>query len=730
MMLQLQDNLTQTNAVTRRAHLLAGLAVADVRLQRAITAARAGGFGELTDLRGLFVSDEHVDRLLRQSPGSPLWQSANGRSPHTPDDDWQAALKEARHRWQTITQNGRLAAVPLPLDLLIRRFHLSPLQTEALLLTLLPEFDLRYEPLLAYLQDDMTRKRPSVNLLLDLLAKSPTEKLALRDLFAANGRLRHTKLITCAPPAGQPDAPLLAHAVQPAASVVEFLLGQTTLDPALGAAAALQNGLNVAPPPHLDATTVARLQQANESAPVFLFYGPYGSGKRETAAFLAAVHNRPLLTLSLPDLLAAGLNLAEGVALALRDGRLHAAVLHFTGWDAILHDDQPPEAIWQQALDYPHTVIITGSESWQPRRRSQPRPIHAVSFAASGAQSRLSAWQQQLDADSDAFNLPPLANLFRLTPGQITDAAATARDLARWRQEPLQTGDLYAAARLHSNQRLSRLAVRLSPRHRWEEIILPADPLAQLRELVQRVQNKPTVYGRWQFDQKLSTGKGIAALFAGESGTGKTMAAGIIAGALGLDLYKIDLSAVVSKYIGETEKNLERIFSEATTSNAILFFDEADAIFGKRGEVNDSHDRYANLEVSYLLQRMERFDGIVILASNLQTNIDDAFTRRLDFIIEFPFPQKAERARIWQVSLPPALPLAEPVDFELLAERFELSGGNIRNAVLGAAFLAAAEDTAVHLRHFLHAARREYQKLGRLIDESLFALPQPEEPAP
>jgi SpoVK/Ycf46/Vps4 family AAA+-type ATPase len=253
--------------------------------------------------------------------------------------------------------------------------------------------------------------------------------------------------------------------------------------------------------------------------------------------------------------------------------------------------------------------------------------------------------------------------------------------------------------------------------------VLPEDTLAQLKEIVMRLRHQATVFDTWGYGQKLAYGKGMAALFIGESGTGKTMSADIIAGELGLDLYRIDLASVVSKYIGETEKNLEHIFSEATTSNAILFFDEADAIFGKRGEINDSHDRYANLEVSYLLQRMERFEGITILTSNLQTNIDDAFTRRLDFIIEFPFPQPTERAHIWQVSLPAALPLAETMDWELLAHRFELAGGNIRNAVLGAAFLAAAEDTAVHLRHFLHATRREYQKLGRLIDESLFVPP-------
>ncbi|MCA9957909.1 MAG: ATP-binding protein, partial [Anaerolineales bacterium] len=210
--------------------------------------------------------------------------------------------------------------------------------------------------------------------------------------------------------------------------------------------------------------------------------------------------------------------------------------------------------------------------------------------------------------------------------------------------------------------------------------------------------------------------------FAGESGTGKTMAADIMAHELGLDLYKIDLSSLVSKYIGETEKNLNRIFTEAATSNAILFFDEADAIFGKRSEVKDSHDRYANIEISYLLQRMETYDGVVILATNLRANMDDAFTRRLHFVVEFPFPETEDRERIWRVNVPAQTPLAADVDFHALAERFRLAGGSIRNIILAAAFLAATDGEALGMTHLLHATRREFQKMGRLIDKRLFQL--------
>jgi SpoVK/Ycf46/Vps4 family AAA+-type ATPase len=237
---------------------------------------------------------------------------------------------------------------------------------------------------------------------------------------------------------------------------------------------------------------------------------------------------------------------------------------------------------------------------------------------------------------------------------------------------------------------------------------------------VATVRGRPLVLDEWGVGQKLASSAGVTVLFAGVPGTGKTMAAEIFASELGLDLYKIDLSTVVSKYIGETEKNLEKIFNEAASSNAILFFDEADAIFGKRSEVKDAHDRYANIEISYLLQRMEMYDGVTILATNLRANLDEAFTRRLQFAVDFPFPEKEDRLRIWQTLFPPDVPHDPDLDFGLLAHRFKLAGGNIRNIIVSAAYLAAADGRNVTMGHLLHGTRRELQKMGRLIGEEDF----------
>ena len=270
---------------------------------------------------------------------------------------------------------------------------------------------------------------------------------------------------------------------------------------------------------------------------------------------------------------------------------------------------------------------------------------------------------------------------------------------------------------LYSSHHLDNLAIKIKPRYNWQDIVLPENEITILHEIVNTVRGQAMVLEKWGLSTKLVSSAGVSALFGGPPGTGKTLAAQVIAAELGMDLYKIDLSTVVSKYIGETEKNLERIFSQAKNSNAILFFDEADAIFGKRSEVKDAHDRYANIEVGYLLQRMESYDGVVILATNLRANMDDAFTRRLQFVIDFPFPDEQQRADIWKVLFPPELPRAKDVTFEAFARQYRMAGGNIRNVIVQAAFLAANNGEIVTNAHLLHGVKRELQKMGRLINE-------------
>ena len=318
------------------------------------------------------------------------------------------------------------------------------------------------------------------------------------------------------------------------------------------------------------------------------------------------------------------------------------------------------------------------------------------------------------------IDLSLLAGQFQLTTDQVVDTVHTAVDMAVQENQPLENQHLFAAARIHSAARLSTVARKINPRYAWRDLILPDEQITMLRELVDTVRFRGVVLDDWGAGKKLVPSAGITSLFAGPPGTGKTMAADVMAGELGMDLYKIDLSGVVSKYIGETEKNLERIFTEADRSNAILFFDEADAIFGKRSEVKDARDRYANIEISYLLQRMESYNGVTILATNLGSNLDEAFTRRLQFRVNFPDPDQDLRLRMWHSLFPPDVPRATDVDYLWLSQKLNLTGGNIRNIIVAAAYLAASKSHAVGMEHILHAAKREMQKMGRMINEKDF----------
>jgi SpoVK/Ycf46/Vps4 family AAA+-type ATPase len=322
----------------------------------------------------------------------------------------------------------------------------------------------------------------------------------------------------------------------------------------------------------------------------------------------------------------------------------------------------------------------------------------------------------------DPSTVAKLANHFLHASEQIGGAVRTARKNLDWQASSGQkataedvAAELMRAARGQSGMELESLTAKLRPVYRWADIVLPDDTIAQLKEICQRVAYSHDVLEQGGFGKKLSAGKGVAVLFAGPSGTGKTMAAEVTANELGLDLFRIDLSTVVSKYIGETEKNLERIFTAATRSNSVLLFDEADALCGKRSEVRDAHDRYANIEISYLLQKMEQYEGITILTTNLRGNLDDAFVRRLAFTVHFPFPEETDRLRIWQQIWPPETRLDPDLDFRALAKHFKLSGGNIKNIALGTAFLAAAEGRPVRMGDILHATRREYEKAGKVM---------------
>ncbi|MEM7330539.1 MAG: ATP-binding protein [Chloroflexota bacterium] len=664
-------------------------------------------------LRGQYISDAEVEALLKQ-PFGTHWRHMVAPPPDGEDGAYTRTLENTDvHIQKLLEQHPQ----ELPrLTYLAELFRLSPFEIDMLLIAIAPALDLRYERLYGYLLDDATRKRPSINLVLDLLCPPGPDRLLMLPHFDDDAPLFRFEFLKKTAVPGIPNAPLLNLALTPDPALISWLLGHYQ------AHDVITDHIRFEQPQHLDEDQLlagARLEKLAVSSarnPMVLFHGPDQLSQSAAARLMAARLERPLLTVNMRTLLKTDITPHRALRLLLRDGILTRAVPFLHGWDACLKDNTTPADLLRQLLAYPGILILASKQSWQISRVARERPLLQLEFPLPDFQQRLTLWHHFLQADDEQLKVDRLAGQFILSSGQVRDVVIAANDMAVQNGRSLNSTDLFAAARAHSNPRLSDMARKITPRFGWNDLVLPPDPVEILREIVATVAGRAIVMETWGVGKKLANA-GVTVLFAGPPGTGKTMGAEVIAGELGLDLFKIDLSGVISKYIGETEKNLERIFNEAQSSNAILFFDEADSIFGKRSEVKDAHDRYANIEVSYLLQRMEAYDGVTILATNLRANLDEAFTRRIQFAIDFPFPESPDRLRIWQTLFPPHVPRDEGLDFELLADRFKLAGGNIRNIIVSAAYLAANNGQKVTMSHLLHGTRRELQKMGRLVDE-------------
>jgi ATP-dependent 26S proteasome regulatory subunit len=681
--------------------------------------------------QGLYISEEELDRLLARPTGAPRW-SLDGDLQTT--ERVAEELSRLRSRIAAGAVESLRRGVDLRLAQLTRLCGLDDYDLDCLLISLMPELDLRYERIYAYLQDDVTKKRPGLDLVLSLLSPSLESKLDSRSRFSSRSPLLAHHLLELLEEPSQPHPPLLAKYVRVDDRVAAYLLGSDDLDPRIR-----RYALKVIPEMQFDGLIFdsglkARFRaflehSAPEAQAILYLKGPYGSGKRSIAEALCRERDMALLVVDLGHLLAAGDDFFElALGLLHREALLQTALLYFKNFDAILADDKRVLAeTFVRALERMNRLtFLAGDTAWEPMDAHERMVFARVDFPRPAFPERVRLWSTALngrDKPGSGLDIHSLATKFRFTPGQIRDTVSTAQNLARWREPnagDVTMQDLYEACRLQSNQKLSVLARKITPKYRWCDIVLPQDRLQQLQEICHYVKYRDRVYGDWGFDRKLSRGKGLGVLFAGPSGTGKTMTAEIIAGQLSLDLYQIDLSTVVSKYIGETEKNLGRIFAEAESSNAILFFDEADALFGKRSEVKDAHDRYANIEVGYLLQRMEEYEGVVILATNFRKNMDEAFVRRLHFTVEFPFPNEANRRRIWEGIWPEDTPRAPDLDLDFMARRFEMTGGNIHNIAVAAAFLAADDGQRVGMSHLLRATQREYQKMGKILLDGEF----------
>jgi hypothetical protein len=692
-----QAAATQALPTARRAHeaLAEALRRLDALLGVAVAhQARLLGPASLMDpWRGMHLDAADVRRLLEQPAHQPLGGTRDA-----------AGLLAAAMR-----ELGGLGpmATALPLD---------DIDLAALLIVLAPDVDLRYGRIFGYLQDDITHKRPAVDLIANLLAVDVAQRIEVCAHFGAGAPLRRHGIVVGI---GDESQPPLArdHAVD--AVWRAWLLG-AGIDDALP-------GVAFASAPSATLQTLAvepavrvLLEQACElsaSLPLRLWlHGKHGAGKHAAAGAVAHQLGRRLVPLDLRDATSPA-EVGAAVDRSARAACLFGGVLYVHGIERLeQREPQLVRALMVGLAAAPCHLVLSCVTS-PPPAHAAVMPMIRVQLHYPSAAARAPLWRhatQQVGAEVSDTDLALLAARFSLSAPQIEQAAAEAQVLAMACQATtLGYRDIAGVVRSQCGSELARMTTRIAPRADFATLVAPAEVQAQLREIVARVASRDTVAHEWAEDSVHARNRGVTALFVGPSGTGKTLSAEALANELGLDLYRIDLAGIVSKYIGQTEKNLDRVFAAAEHSNAVLFFDEADALFGKRSEVKDAHDRYANIEVAYLLQKMEQFNGLAILATNLKQNLDEAFARRLTFTVSFPFPEEAERHRLWESLWPPRAPRAADVDLAWFAREYRLSGGNIRNTVMAAAHLALADGRVVTRAHLLHATRREYQKLGK-----------------
>src|SRR6266536_551377 len=652
-----------------RDYLSVALQRLDLLLHREILRLRASYQLSLDEFRGLYISDEQVNQLINRS--------VNYEGP-------SSAIDELTQKAESLCAADLTRKTDSsPWHKLVTEFSLSLIEQDILLLAVAPEIDLKYETLFAYLNNDVTRKWPTFDLALRIGASIAEQRSAVRHCLLPEAQLFSSGLLQPITSATDRRS-WLTTGFSAAPMVCQYLSNTSSLDPRLASfvdqrtpsinwerlpiSSDLKKGL---------CRFSRRYVDSRSHLPTIILTGQRGLGRGLAAE--AVCHElgvSSLLRVDLDALRSSSENIGQLTRALLLQQRLHAAGLYLSSFETLFDKEHKPLSESRgllKILTQAKGPVFIPCESGTPWREllAGQRAI-CFWFALPDYATRFRLWKDAIatiDGDVASSELEALAERFTLAAGQISAAVAAADDAQSFAD--LEAGSigvslLFEAARAQSDQSLGSLALKVKTIHSWDSLILPRLTLQRVKEIAAAIRNRHVVYSEWGFEKRIAAGLGLKVLFSGASGTGKTMTAGVIARDLGLDLYKIDLSGIVSKYIGETEKNLDRIFSAAENANSILFFDETDA-------------------------------------------------RRLAFTVHFPFPDESHRRRIWAGIWPTETPLAGDVDLDFLAHQFKLSGGNIKNIALAAAFLAAPENSPVAMAHLLQAVRREYQKLGKAL---------------
>lgn len=662
----------------------------------------------LDEFRGLYVSDEQVDALLNQA------RENNKSLP----DNMLPDLVQLTVQASELSEQSR-SQMPERWQQIKCHFHLSDLEMDIIQLAMLMELDNKYEVLFGYLNNDVSRKYPTLDMALKLF---DDDAVVIRIALSQQGKLFANRLLFNINSISQSlQHGMLSQGFRTDFIVASYLLGLPYSDPELDGLFKswhLPEKVDIESKEKYRHFARAYLAQTalHDPCPVSIIEGLAGTGRANFAGTVCQNLARECCLVDLDGLP------ADQPGVASIFGRLHLQLsLSSSGvaFNLLNMDASKPQYRELRRLinshawkDIPVFLLVEPGCEWRALVADRAYQHKRIPEPDSIARQRL--WSEACNkykVPIDETKIGELAGHFLLTPKQIDQAIRSIGMIKH--KEPVSRQILFQAAREQSTHELDKLAQKVTTRYGWGDVVLPSYTERNVLELAAAIRNRHRVYGEWNMGWHTGNVHGLVGMFSGASGTGKTITASVIANEIGLDLYRVDLASVVSKYIGETEKNLDKIFDAARRANVMLFLDECDSLMGKRSEVKDAHDRYANLEVSYLLQKMELHEGVVILATNFAKNMDQAFSRRMHYVIEFGRPNETEREKLWRGMFPQDTPLADDINFHFLADQFELPGGDIRVIALDAAFLAAQNGQIINMEHLVNATARQLIKQGK-----------------
>ena len=677
-------------------------------------------------LKGIIVTRAEAEAVSKGAMSVPGYNSLDIAEQRT----LVKALKHIVAREQKSLSNN----VFLPLCHIGKVFNLTSLERFCIVMCLIVELDRKYERMYGYLHDNAGEKLPTVGLVIAIFSLFGKED-NMDEFFTPTGVLMKYIMDVKQQNTNQSR---LSRVMQLEQRIYEFLIGKGFDEYTLEAYIKIEMS-NMLPEFYTDSDVVLQnelcksmerlIAEDNRRNTAVYIKGNAGAGKKLQVRHIAKYLDMPLILIDAVMLKKDIKKLDEAIVRIVRYSILYQGILCITNFEVLLPTENTPEEdsfnavyLLNKLSENISVLFMLSTKEWKHSTDNVEYTFMRADIGVPDDFARLSIWKSNMqkvleksNLTKDNFDIAELSNKFKFTPGMIEAAITEAGFEAKIKDGIISKKGIYSAAIRQSTHNLEKNATKVKPAFSWDDLIIPKEQKRYLVDACNQVKFRHIVLNKWGFSKKLPYGNGLAILFYGPPGTGKTMGAQVLANELGLEMYKVDLAQMVSKYIGETEKNLKEIFDEASQTSAILFFDEADSLFGKRGEVNDSHDKYANMETSYLLQRMEEYEGITILATNLIQNFDEAYRRRFKYMINFPMPDEETRKEMWENIFPEKVPRDLSIDFDFLSKRFEITGSNIKNIAVTATYLAAAENTEVSMKHIVRALKNEHIKMGKVI---------------